>query len=61
MKVGTEVALTTVLATEAWTVAERVERAGAVWVAAPVVMGLAGEVEHGPAALQGAQFQLKIE
>ena len=49
-KVGAGVALTTVLATEAWAVAEKAERAEAVWVAL-VVMGLAGEGGRGPVAL----------
>lgn len=49
-KVGAGVALTTVLATEAWTVAERVEKTEAVWVAL-AVMGLAVEVDLGPVAL----------
>jgi hypothetical protein len=55
-KVGTEVALTTALATEVWAVAEW---AGAVRVA-PAVMGMDGGVEvgRGPAASSGARFLL---
>ena len=49
-KIGAGAALTTVLATEVWTVAERVEKTEAVWVAL-AVMGLAVEVDLGPVAL----------